>query len=93
MGATSKQHEDLRKSLPDAIECQTVLGTGHVTQTTAKAHLQGNDVVVIWVPPTLPHKVSNLCEHPEYRHKTVKVSGRGLTSLAEDVIARRKSRG
>ena len=93
VGGTSKQHEDLRKSLPDAIECQAVLGTGHVTQTTAKAQLQGNDVVAIWVPTPLPHKVSNLYEHPEYRHKTVKIYRRGVASLAEDVIAHLKSRG
>ena len=93
VGGTSKQHEELRKSLPAAIQCQTVLGTGHVTLTIARAHLQGNDVIAIWVPTPLLHKVSNLYEHPDHRHKTVKIYRRGLTSLAEGVIAHLKCQG
>lgn len=93
VGGTPNQWEDLHKRLPPDIACEMVDGTSRVNAGMARMQMQRSDLVIVWGPTPLDHKVSTLYtqgDTPGEKEKTVVVKRRGLTSLAEAVIVHLK---
>ncbi len=87
IGGTPNQWEDLRQRLPPGVACECVEGTTRVDGGTARMQMNRSDLVIIWGPTPLLHKVSTLYQQPENRDKTIVVQRRGLGALAEAVAA------
>lgn len=86
IGGTPNQVEDLRGRLPPGVTCEWVEGTTRVDGGTARMQINRSDLVIIWGPTPLLHKVSTLYQQLDTRDKTVVVKRRGIGALAEAIV-------
>ncbi len=86
IGGTPNQWEDLRSRLPPGVTCEYVEGTTRVDGGTARMQVNRSDLVVIWGPTPLLHKVSTLYQQLDTKDKTVVVKRRGIGALAEAIV-------
>jgi hypothetical protein len=87
VGGTPRSEEALRRDLaPHAIELRVVSGTDNEPNLRdALDHCRWADLVAVWAPTPLPHKVSTLYTGPQCDARRVLVHSRGLEAFAHAV--------
>ena len=85
VGGAPGVHTALRDLWPEDPELRIVEGTERHTRTDAVANLAWADVVLLWAPTALAHRVSELYTRPARAH-VIPVHRRGIEALA-DVLA------
>ena len=75
------------------IEIRTVDGTAHHTLSEARANITWADLVVVWAPTQLAHKVSTHYTG-QWRHaRTITCSRRGVTALCDEIVLHLRNGG
>jgi hypothetical protein len=87
VGGTPRNEEALRRDLArHPIELRVVPGTDNEPNLRdALDHCRWADLVVVWAPTPLPHKVSTLYTGPQCDARRVLVHSRGLEAFAHAV--------
>ena len=71
---------------PLGVEWRLVDGSARHTETAARANIAWADLVVIWGPTQLGHKVSTLYTGPGGHPRTVTCGLRGVAGLADTIV-------
>lgn len=86
VGGSPGTRQDLARHLAGAAELRLIEGSGGVRRRDADRHIAWADLVVVWGPTELAHKVSNLfTASPLARGKLVHVTRRGVAALCREV--------
>jgi hypothetical protein len=87
VGGTPRTEEALRRDLaPHPIELRVASGTDNEPSLRdALDHCRWADLVAVWAPTPLPHKVSTLYTGPQCNARRVLVHSRGLEAFAHAV--------
>jgi hypothetical protein len=86
VGGSPATRDELRALAGDALELRLISGTDRRTGRESKADLAWADVVVVWGPTELDHKVSKLYTDARDR-RVVVCPSRGIAALAATLIA------
>ena len=82
VGGAPTQRTALRDAAVSGVEWRFVDGTGASSSKAAASHLAWADVVAVWGPTPLKHKIS---DHYSADPKAVTVRQRGIAALADEV--------
>ncbi len=86
VGGSPGTRQDLKRQLAGATELRMIEGSGGVRRRDADRHIAWADLVVVWGPTELAHRVSNLfTESALARGKLVHVPRRGVAALCRQV--------
>ena len=87
VGGSPRLRRELDSLWPRDLELRLVSGTGQHTLKDAKANLDWADVVVIWGPTQLKHKVSKLYEGRAASRtgQVISVRRRGIEALCQEL--------
>lgn len=86
VGGSPGTRRDLEARLAGAVELRLVAGESSPGRRTAEAHIGWADIVALWGPTELSHKVSELfTASPSARGKLVTVRRRGVAALCREV--------
>ncbi|HXF51344.1 MAG TPA: hypothetical protein VNM43_06650 [Dehalococcoidia bacterium] len=86
VGGSPGTRQDLKRQLAGAAELRMIEGSGGVRRRDADRHIAWADLVVVWGPTELAHRVSNLfTESALARGKLVQVPRRGVAALCRQV--------
>ncbi len=88
VGGSPNSRDELASLLDGAVDLTLVDGTKRRTREQARNDRSRADLVLIWAPTELEHKVSNLYTAPAgptERARLLHVGRRGVSALAQDV--------
>jgi len=83
VGGTPNQYADLQERIAGRFELRLVSGTDRHNTQQAKGNIEWADLVLVWGPTPLKHKVSNLYTSAGASGAVVTVNRRGIEALCE----------
>ncbi len=87
VGGSPGTRRELRALLAGRVDLRFVEGTGAHRRSDADALIAWAELVVVWAPTELPHKVSDLyTQSVEARPKLVMVHRRGVAALCQAIL-------
>lgn len=88
VGGSPGTRRELRDLFAGSVELRMVDGSGAHRRNDADALIAWADLIVVWGPTELPHKVSDLyTQSPGARAKLVMVHRRGVAALCQAIVA------
>ena len=90
VGGTPNAHSELKALQPSGITLRMVSGVEQRNKQQANEDIKGADLIVIWGPTILSHKISELYTKQktlQAKSKILTVHKRGIASLAESICA------
>lgn len=89
VGGSPGTRLELRDLFAHGVDLRFVDGAGAHRRGDADALIAWADLIVVWAPTELPHKVSDLyTASPSARRKLVMVHRRGVAALCQAILAR-----